>query len=297
MRQLLTVLTDSFTIGSRNFTLVYVFLFALLLFQSLLSSGGMPAWEWRWGLYALVLLLLFSAIMAGWFNMVGQACAQFLGKPRLEALTENQVKSAFLLFRHFLPGIGRFFAPVSVAYFVQTALGLLLAYPISRLWMKNAALLMKVATMDVANRMAFIQKLPLAQQTNLGEVSFWILTGFLAYSLFSMLIMLWPVYVVFYNQGGLKACLLSILQFFRDPLRLIAISLLVAGLRIPLFLLSGMAAANSLFLGATIQMLGLLVEVLVAIIIFVYAYQRIGKPVPPENADTSETTLDKPSSP
>src|SRR6476646_2151784 len=111
MRQLLTVLMDSFVIGSRNFTLVYVFLFTLLLFQSLLSSAGMPAWEWRWASYLLILYLLFSDIMAGWFSMVGQACTQFLGKPRLEALAENHAKAAFLLFRNFLPGIGQFFVP------------------------------------------------------------------------------------------------------------------------------------------------------------------------------------------
>jgi hypothetical protein len=296
MRQLLTVLINGFVIGSRNFTLVYIFLLSLLLFESLLRLGGTPQLEWRWAIFGAVLLLIFAAVMAGWFNMVAQACVRFLSIPKNEALNQNHVKDSLILFKAFFPGIGQYFIQVALAYGIHASILLALAWMLSDLWNKNQALLIQIATMPLEQRETFIKNLTLPQQASLGEFSLFVFTGFGLYACFYLLTMLWPVYVVFYNKNGVKACISSAAQFFRDPIRLLGLTVLIALIWVPLFLLGGLMGASNLFLGVLLQFLNLLAEVLFTVILFVYAYQYIGKPdvAPMGESDPPEITLKEP---
>jgi hypothetical protein len=296
MRQLLTVLIHGFVISSRNFTLVYIFLLSLLLFESLLRLGGTPQFEWRWAIFGVVLLLIFAAVMAGWFNMVAQACARFLSKPKTEDLKQNHVKDSLVLFKAFFPGIGQYFIPVAIAYGLHASVLLTFGWMIRDLWTKNQALLIQVATLPLEQREGFIKNLTSPQQANLGEFSLAIFAGLGLYACFYLLTMLWPVYVIFYRKNGVKACISSAAQFFRDPLRLIGLTVLMALIGVPLFLLGGLIGASNLFLGVLFQFLNLLAEVLFTVILFVYAYQFIGKPVPPpeEQSDPSKVPLEDP---
>jgi hypothetical protein len=299
MRQLFTLFTDSFVIWSRNFTLVYIFLLGLFLFGAILGQAGLPAMDWHWLLLGLIMLLIFAAIMAGWFNMVATACNRFLAQPREQALQPVSPLDAFTLFRAFLPGIGQFFPNVALGYLIQIAMGVLLLLTAQPLWSKNAALLEKMATLGIDERLRFLETLNQAQLLSLSQLSMVMLAALVVYALFAMLIMLWPAFVIYYGDNAFTACLRSIRQFFRDPLRLLAISLLLFLIKVPLFFLgSSINPTGTTFslLSAGIQLLSLLVEIYAAIVLFVYVYQFVGKPIEQPDEDESDDLTDEPPS-
>ncbi|WP_373533262.1 hypothetical protein [Vampirovibrio sp.] len=255
----------------------------------------MPALEWRWALFGLILLLIFAAVMAGWFNMVAQACVRFLSVPKTEALKQNHVKDSLVLFKEFFPGIGQYFGPVALAYSIHAGLLLAFGWVVRDLWAKNQALVIQMATLPLEQRESFIKNMTLSQQTSLAEFSFVILAGVGLYACFYLLTMLWPTYIIFYNKNGWQACLSSAAQFFRDPLRLISLTSIIGLIWVPLFLLGGLAGASNLLVGVVFQFLNLLAQVFFTVILFVYAYQFIGKPLPPVEADDpSEASAEKP---
>lgn len=300
MRQLFNLLADSFVIWSRNFTLVYIFLLGLFLFGAILGQAGMPTMDGHWLLLGFIMLLIFAAIMAGWFNMVATACTRFLAQPREQALQPVSPLDAFTLFRAFLPGVGQFFPNIALGYLIQIVMGALLMLTVQPLWAKNAALLEKMTALGIDERMRFIQTLTQAQLVSLSELSMVMLAVLLVYALFAMLIMLWPTFVIYYGDNALKACLRSIRQFFRDPLRLLAISLFLLLIKAPFFFIGSSinpsGAAFSL-LSAGMQLLSLLVEIYGAIVLFVYVYQAVGKPIElPEENESDEDLTDEPPS-
>lgn len=288
MRLLFTLLTDSFVISSRNFTLVYILLFSLLLFGSLLNVNQWPDLSAQWLGYGVILLLLFAAIMAGWFNMVAQACVRFLSVPRTEALQQNYVVESMKLFQSFFPGVGRFFNSFSLVFGLNAIILMGLGYWIRPSWLNANPLLLKAATLPIEQREVFINSLSIAQKMAVGEFSLLFMLGALIYGVFWALTLLWPVYVIFYRQGGLQACFSSMGQFFRDPLRYMALILILALLGIPLFLVTGLSGPSNLFLAIALQFLNLLLQVFFAVLIFLYGYQIIGKPLPPEVAETDK---------
>ncbi|WP_303674545.1 hypothetical protein [Vampirovibrio chlorellavorus] len=286
-------------ISARNFTLVYILLFSLLLFGSLLNVNQWPDLSVQWLGYGLILLLLFAAIMAGWFNMVAQACIRFLSVPRTEALQQNYVLESMRLFQSFFPGVGRFFNSFSLVFGLNALILSGLGYWIRPSWLKANPLLIKAATLPIAQREAFINSLSIAQKLAVGEFSLLFMIGALIYGVLWALTLLWPVYVIFYRQGGIKACFSSMGQFLRDPLRYVALILILALLGIPLFLVSGLAGPSNLFLAIALQFLNLLLQVFFAVLIFLYGYQVIGKPLPPEaeEADKPDEFLNTPPAP
>jgi hypothetical protein len=298
MRQLFNLLIDSFVIWSRNFTLVYIFLLALFVFSILLGQAGMPSLDTRWVLLGLIMLLIFAAIMAGWFNMVAAACTRFLDKPREIAMQQTSPLDALTLFRAFLPGIGRFFPTVAMGYLIQLSIGLLLLLATQPLWGKNAALLEKMMSLDIEARIQMINSLSHAEKLSLGEFSLMLMAGMLGYGLFSLLIMLWPAFVLYYGENAFKACLRSMIQFVKDPLWMLGISLFFMAIKAPLFLLSsGVAPASPTqfsLAAAGIQLISFLVEIYTAIVIFVYVYQRVGKPTLNPEESVSENLTDEP---
>lgn len=294
MRQLFNLLTDSFVIWSRNFTLVYIFLFGLLLFESLMSLGGIPELTWQWGLFALIMFLLFAAIMAGWFNMVGQACVRFLEPPRTEVLKQNYVKDAFKLLGEFLPGVSQFFGPAAVVYGLHLSILLLFGWLTQDLWSQNLELLAQTALLPIDQRAEALANLTIPERAALGQLALTVIVGALVYSVFSMFLMLWPAFVVFYRKNGLQACLGSAAQFFRDPLKLFAIVAFILMIRIPLALIGSFTQAFSPVLGMLMQFMSLLAEVFFTIILFVYAYQFIGKPIPEPQESEAKAPAENP---
>jgi hypothetical protein len=295
MRKLFTLFIDSLAIWSRNFTLVYIFLLGLFVFSIILSQAGMPSLDTRWLLLGMVMLLIFAAIMAGWFNMVATACTRYLDKPREVALEQTSPLDAITLFRAFLPGISRFFPTITIGYLIQIGMAILLLLPTQPLWAKNSAVLEKIVSMDIQERSQFIQGLSTAQLVSLSEFSLMVTAGLLIYWLFSLLIMLWPAFVLYYGDNAFKACFRSMLQYLKDPLWMIGICLFFLGLKAPLFLLSssvGPPSPGQFSLGAVaVQLISLLVEIYTAIVIFVYVYQRVGKP----SLQPEEEVLENPS--
>lgn len=295
MRKLFTVLIDSFVIASRNFTLVYIFLFSLFLLESLMSLGGRPELTMKWALFGLIIVMLYAAIMSGWFNMVAQACVQFLEIPKSEALKQNYVKEAFKRMGDFLPGIGQFFTPVLIVYGINLGYFALFAWLTRDLWQKSLPILTQLAGASLEQSLALQRGLSLEQQTSLAMLSLSLIVGLIIYSLLFLLLMLWPPFVVFYRKNGLEACFGSIRQFFRDPLRLIALAGINLAIRLPLLVIGPVASGGNPFLSLIFLFLNLLAEVFFTVLIFVYAYELIGKPLPaPVETDNGETANNPP---
>jgi hypothetical protein len=291
MRKLLTVLADSFMIWSRNFTLIYVFLLALLLFSLIIPQSETPTLALRWILLFGVVLLLFGAVMAGWFNMVALACDRFLSRPRALVLKEASPLDALTLFKAFFPGVGRFFAPIVGGYLIQLVMAVLLMLPAQPLLVKNWVVLQKMALLSATDRLRLFYTLGTGQQESLGLLSTLLLSGLLVYALFAVMTLLWPAFVIYYDNNPLKACYRSIAQFFKAPVSLITLCLLIVGVRVPFLLLASSVSVDSNFiLGAGVQLINLLLEIFVAVLLFVYVYQNIGPPTPePDALDPSST--------
>ncbi|HEY9686878.1 MAG TPA: hypothetical protein V6C52_07900 [Coleofasciculaceae cyanobacterium] len=284
MRQLFSILGDSYVIWSRNFTLMYVVLFSWLLLNLVIPKGEMPSLDLRWGLLALVTLMMMAAIQAGWFNMIAKACIRYMDAQAKESQEPVSPLEAFTLFREFLPGISGYFPQFTLGTIVQTGVLLLfgsMAYPA---WLKNQALfqeLFRIATEGSKN----LPMLSMAQQQHLGEFMLIMLLALLMYALFWLITMLWPAYVILYEDNALKACWRSFMQFLRDPFRLLAISgvFLIAQFLPALGLLTGDSLVAIVF-----HFTGMLIEIYAFIVMFVYVYQVVGKPIirpEPENDD------------
>lgn len=288
MRLLLTVLTDSLIIWTRNFTLVYIFLFSLFLLGAILPEGVLPAWEWRWLLLFAVVLLVMAAIAAGWFSMVASACTRFLGRPREEALRDVSPLAAFSLYKEFFPGIARFFPSIAGGMLIHGVAILLLFNVIHPMWTENQAILEKLIQADLSHRETAIQSLSFAEQVNLGKLSLVLLVGMFAYIGFLLIFMLWPALVVYYGDGTLKAFWRASLQYFKDPLRMFPLSGLFLLTGTSLYFMTALSAIAGPLVLIMFQLFLLLMLVYMVIAVFVYVYHAVGKPVeqPAEKPDS-----------
>lgn len=287
MALLFSILRNSFVVWLRSFALIYVFFLFMLIASFVLGPSISPVslnvrTLTLWGL----LLLLFSAFMAGFYHMISQACQQYLlaqEDNRPEALPNRKreaVITAFSLFRDFLPGIGQFFLPVTIGYMVQFGVLAALGWNLHPLWLKVMPILMRTESLlnsgkspeQVASWLTF------TQQTELAEFVFGILIVVGLYGIFSGLTLLWPVFMVLYGKNPLKAYGLSIKQFFKDPVRLLLLSLLFLGIKL---LLSFLTLSGGMFVDILGRLALLLLEIYMSISLFVYAWLVIGKPVRP----------------
>lgn len=296
-----SILRDSFAIWTRSFTLIYVF-FLFLLVVSIVV--GNPAQSLTMDIRSLVLtglvLLIFSAMMSGFYNMVAVICRQSLA-PDLATRwnpdrTQKNFSGGFKAFKNFLPGIGQFFVPMTIGYLIQGGFLTLLFWLLNPLWLKATPILNQLLQ-ALANNVpteAFIHSLSMPQLMALNNLVLGICGILLGYGFFSMVTMLWPVMMVNYTQNPLLAYGRSLRQFFRDPLRLIALSLLFFTLKLLCSLLS---LAPGLFLNIFSQMSLFLLEIFITITLFVYAWRNIGQPVEPLANETpaSSPNADRPS--
>lgn len=295
MQLLLAVLSDSLIIGSRNFTVIYILLFRMFLFGQILEQAGWPALEWRWLLLGVVLLMLFSAMMGGWFNMIAAVCADFLGKPRAQAMKTPSPTAIWMSFKAFFPGISQFLLPFTVGYGLYIVLLLLLMLPAFPFLSQSLPILEKLLPLAPDARINFLLSLPPERQNDIMTFSLVIMAGLLVYTLFSILVMFWPAFVVFYRRNTLQAFLGSITHCFRNPLRVLALLGALLILRMPLILLAstinGGGSGFSLAYVA-IQMLNLVVELYSTIVIFVYIYRTVGPPLPEADQKPEDDRLE-----
>jgi hypothetical protein len=286
MRLLFTVLTDSLIIWSRNFTLVYIFLFCLFLFEQIVPQGVLPAWTWQWLLLFLTLLLVMAAIMAGWFNMVATACCRFLEKPREQALSANTPITAFLLYKEFFPGIARFFPSIAIGTILQGGLALLFFSAIRPWWQENLPVLERLLQTTLENREAVRASLSFSQQASLGELFLVILAGMFIYACISLLFILWPVFIIYYADSPLKAYWRALTQYVKDPLHMLPLSGTFLAGGIAMYIVTGLSVLAGPIVFLLLQLCMLLGMVFGVIVMFVYVYYAVGKPLVPLKEDT-----------
>lgn len=296
MRLLLTVLTDSLIIWTRNFTLIYIVLFSQFFLGAILPKDTLPAWEWRWLLLYVAVILVISAISAGWFSMVAAACTRFLGRPREEALRDLSPLTAFSLYKEFFPGIARFFPSIAGGMLIHGGAILLLFSAIHPLWAANHLILEKLIQADLPQREAAIQALSFGEQVSLGQLSLVLMAGMVVYVGFVLLFMLWPAFVVYYGDGTLKAFWRACLQYIKDPLRMFPLSGLFLVMGTSLYVLTGLSAIAGPFVMLMVLLSLLLVLVYMAITTFVYVYHSVGKPVerPEQKPGADSDTVGQP---
>jgi hypothetical protein len=297
MSLLASIFSDSFIILSRYFTLVYVFFLFLLLIGFLLPRQAEPSLDPAWIALAVVVVLIGMAFLAGWFSMITKACLNFLvGKNRITTEEEPDpalpLMESFALFREFFPGIGTHFISFAIGGFLNLGVLAAILYFVQDATASmgpSIDLMEKLARMDLPQREAEMRAMSFAQLEALSRLSLIIMGGVIGYGVFVLLTMFWPAFVILHQQNVFKAYWQSILQFFRDPFRVIAIGLFfVLGHVLPLLLFAG----GSVFLLVMCQFLLMLLEIYTVVVLFVYVLHRIGKPA--EVTDTGNTPADKP---
>ncbi len=259
---------------------MYVLFLIPLLLELIIPQSEKPAWTPEWALLILVVVMLVSAFLAGWFNMVGKACTRYLTniaptrEPNLQTALEG-----FTLFREFLPGVSRYFPTMLVGYLIQALVVFGLFLWMRPLWDKNLPVLEQFYQ-DGLPTVAKLSALPPAQLLDLNELSMAILVSASIYVGFSLITMLWPAFVILHRDNVFTAYWRSLVQFFRDPFRLLLISLLLFGLQFLFTLGFVTTVASVMLLAAFCQFASLLTEIYRAVVLFVYVYETTGKPVP-----------------
>jgi hypothetical protein len=282
MSLLFSVLRDAFVIWSRSFALIYVFFLFILVASLILGPAGPIGWNARSLVLGVLLILILSAFMAGLYYMIEVACRRFLGDNAPEALPSGKreaVRTAFSLFRDFLPGVGAFFVPVAVGILIQTGVLLgLIGWGLSPLGTQLAPFLERLTNLAVTGGTATPESLlPALSPERQATLGLTLLGSILACVVFGVVTMLWPVFVVMYRENPLTAYGRSIRQFFRDPFRLLALSALFAFGETALSLLIVIGGVLGEIFG---RLASLLLQIYLMISLFVYAWSTIGPPSP-----------------
>lgn len=292
MRRLLSILTDSFLIWSRNLTLTYALMFLPLILSVVIPETGTPALQTRWLVLFGVILLLAAAFMAGWFNLVGLACTRFVSKPREQALATNNPLEGFTLLQAFFPGVSGNLIPMVVGLAVQAlAIGALI-WKVSPLLPQYQTLMDKAMPAGDAGQLAPLSAVDVtrlltpAELSRFMEITAVLYGALLVYLLFWFLTMLWPAFVTLYGDNPFRAYLRSVTQFVRDPLRMLALCGLYIAFQIFLFIVTVLV----LFLNPVIalvanQLAGMMFLSYFAVLLFMYCAETFGKPT---HVDLSE---------
>lgn len=277
MQTLSDILADSFAIWSRNFALMYIFLFFSLLIVGIWPESETPSLEPRWILLFAVLILLSAAFMAGWFNMISSASQRYFTSQKGKPVDVGVTVDAFKLFGDFLPGVGRFFGSFAVGTLIQAAVAGLIIYAVWDHIGGNLPLFEKIAAMQPVEREAYMGHMPRAEQLAIGEAFLAILVGAAVFAVYTLLTMFWQAYIVFCGHSAPGALWMSVRQFFRDPLRILGLGLFFLMLQLLLTLV--MASSPVAFVVG--QFFSLMAEIYMAIVLVVYVMSVSGKPVGP----------------
>lgn len=277
MHLFFSILMDTLIIWSRSFPLVYGVLFFFLLLGAILPQAETPSWEWRWMLLLAVVILLVSAFMAGWANMIVQACVRFYQPPASEQprTPGTQMMEGFRLFKAFFPGVGQFFPSVTVAVLIQTAVLVGMVLWLQPLWSENLPVLERVLQSGANTQAEMMAALSETERLSLGTLGLALIGALVFYAVFGLLTLLWLPFILMYGDSALKAYWRSVVQFFKDPIRLILLSGTLLAIQLGFNL---MVTTSGPVWGIVFHFLGLLSQIYFAVAIFVYAYRVIGPP-------------------
>lgn len=236
MSSVLHLIGESFSVFRRNFVLVYPLLFFLLIISLLKpSEAGIPELDLKWILLLVSMSCLYFAFLSGWYTMVAEACRRWMerkSKPPQE-LTPQEVTAElldpFTLFRQFLPGVGEYFGSFLLGGGIQVG-AVLLIFGVAHLLIDQyigvPVFLGELVNIKTeAEAQALINALSPEAQEQFGNFTLVILGSLLAYGVFYLLTMLWSPFVILHRVNALTAYRMSLVQWFRDPLRVLLIAL------------------------------------------------------------------------
>lgn len=284
MKQLFSIITDSFAIWVRNFSLVYVLLLGLMLTALLSPKEAMPSLDTRWLFMSGILLLLMGSFIAGWFNMIATACRRFIERSKLNTSTSNDMMDNLTLFKAFLPGISMHLLSVTANFLILGGLIFLFSVLIQPLWEQNIGFIEAQVARGHFDPQALLS-LPPKQLEQMQELALLFWFAFICIVVFMMLTALWPAFVTLYGDNIFKAYWQSILKFFRDPFRFLFLTALYLGSQLVFMMISAALAPASTLLGVTIQLFGLMFSIYAMITLFMYTIRTTERPLMAEPLD------------
>lgn len=308
MSTIFRLFSDSFAVFRRNMILVYPLLLFLLLVSVLMhpESGALPTLDMKWILLIGSIILLFFAFLAGWNNMMYEACRRWVFPDKTPPVPASQTqtpptgaepfKEIFSLFGYFLPGVGEFFGSFLIGGLIQVGVALLIFYGAQTLIEQGGGVPHVLEKMTALKTQAevntFIAGLPVTEQEQMGRFSMVLLGAMAVYGMFYLLTMLWGPYVIVHRVNVFKAYGLSMRQWVRDPLRILAIALLFFMVYSLLLLLQ----PNDMGLMLLFQFIFLFLKTLFGLVLFVYllqthpSEQAMHPPVIPEESPPASET-------
>lgn len=299
MNLLFRIISDSFAVLGRNFVLLYPLLFFSLLLSVLIpQTTEQPTLDVKWVSLLSVLFLLFYAFTAGWFKMIYTGIQSYL-KPKpvslykeVDAPTGDPFLEPFRLFKDFFPGVGEFFGPFALGGALQVSVLLLVAvavYYLTTEWIGLPPGLDKLATLKTdAEVDAFLNSLTFAEKSQWGQISFLLLGAMLSYGVFYLVTMFWAPFIIVHRVGALKAYGLSIVQFFKDPFRIIAIGLFYCLLLFVSFLFLQL---NSTALAVLMELMLAILKTYFSILLVMYVAQVNPGPATTTDSETQPPAL------
>jgi hypothetical protein len=273
-------LRQSFGVLSRFFTLLYPLLGLALLLSALMPQEA-PALEWRWGILFALLFLLYCAMMAGWYAMIGDALRKTL-LPTPAEEKPSMLPDSFKVFRSFLPGIGQYFAPVvvgNVVFFAGVALLVGVCWWLIANWaggwppVFEELLKLNGNQLEAARR---LQALTGAETLQFTRTMVVLMGGVIAYALYTLLMVFWPACLVLGNMNIGRAVLKSMQIFLKHPFAALTGGGLYLGVTV---LLSEMAQVPNPLFQTVVQLLSFMWVSYCTVLIFVFAHHQLEVPV------------------
>jgi hypothetical protein len=289
MQLLLSVFSNSFVIWARNFSLVYVILLGMLLIGFVTPREIGAGTDTQLLLMLGSLILLMAAFMAGWFNMIAAACRRYFERAPGEKGTPRQdFMENLSLFKYFLSGVSLHFLSVALNFVISGVILFLLSFSLQGILPKVLPVFQRLLQSDISDPAQQLLSLPAEERVLVEQFSFTVFRLVLLFAVFSLLTALWPAYVTQFGDNIFKAYWHSLRRFFKDPFRF----LFIAGLFVVsqlLFPLVSAAFSGNIILGTLAQLSGLLFNIYMMIVLFVYALQTSNRPLCIQEAEGEQS--------
>ena len=292
MGTFLKILGHSFLILTGNFILLYPLMILILLGSFLAPARGLTGTvDLAWLLQLAIMVMIAVAFKAGIYAMIYLAVLRFARPepPKEDNPPSPPIFNNFFLIKCFFPGVGAYFVPLALGELLQLVVlcGIIAgtAYLIDQTSGIPPILNQISPETTQAQFAAKMATLSPAAQEQISQFSLLILLGLLVYGLFSMLVMLWPAYVVIHNMNAFRAFGRSLLQFARDPLRLMTFAMGFAVMNGILVLFTAVSL-NPILLGI-VQLSLLMLTVYGMVVLFTYVVYV----TPPDPLPTASQVL------
>ncbi len=307
------ILSDSLQVMGQYFVLPWPFcgMILLLMFlgsmvppQALLSMSP-PVIA-----FAIVIAMIALAFKAGCFAMIYHAVHHF--QDRQKKLDETGIRIStsgeippedmakltpdffeiFGLLKEFFPGISNYMTRFIVGEIIHFAIIVLLVLGVSSL-MEHIGGLPRIMdrfqeNMTPEQIQALARSLSPVEQKAITDAAGLILSGLGLYLLFGLLTFLWPMIVITQGASAWGAYLKSIRQFFKDPLRLIAMGLLYLLL---VGLLEVFSLVPNVWIASLLQFMALMNSIYFTVVLFFYTTQALPEVIlPPLEGDSFSKT-------